>query len=254
LQNYPDVSSISGGDELVKNMDRVKDLCNAALSVRNAENIRVRQPLSSLKVVAKDVTAFVEFADIIKDELNVKDVATTDELEKYADYNLKINFPVLGKRLPGKMKDIIAASKSGQWEVQDDGLIVICDEVLTTEECELTLVAKEPSGTKSLPGNDALVILDLNITQELRVEGVSRDIVRLIQQSRKDADLNITDRINLNIQTNSDIVKEAVNNHETYISDQVLSESINFNETANDGFVFDREIEGEKIAIGFTVI
>ena len=79
---------------LVEKMDRVREVCNAALSIRNAENIRVRQPLSKLTIVAADAEALAEYADIIRDEINVKDVQVEENVEQFADYKLQINFPV----------------------------------------------------------------------------------------------------------------------------------------------------------------
>lgn len=254
LQDFPDVSDINANEALTRQMDSVRDACNAGLSVRNSENIRVRQPLNSLTLVAEYANTLKGFTDIIQEELNVKQVILEENIKDFADYKLKINFPILGKRLPQKMKQIIPASKKGDWKVLPDGRIEICDEILEKDECEFLLEPKEKSGTQALSTNDALVILDLNVTEELRLEGIARDVVRLIQQSRKDADLQITDRITLKVASDNADVKQAVTNFSDYIAKQTLAASIETSQEAEScTHHFDQKLEGSALRIGFDV-
>ena len=110
LSDFPNVDDFPSDRKLIATMDKVRSICNAALAIRNEENIRIRQPLQSLLVVAPELELMDEYTDIIKDELNVKHVTLSSDLDEYAELQLNINFPVLGKRLPEKMKLIIAAS------------------------------------------------------------------------------------------------------------------------------------------------
>ena len=254
LSDFPDSSKVEDEKVLVATMDRVRDVCNAALSIRNAENIRVRQPLSKLTIIAKDAKKLAEYSDIIRDEINVKEVKIEQDVEQFADYKLQINFPTLGKRLPQLMKQIIPASKKGEWELAKGGKVQICGEVLTEEECSLQLVAKDAKGAQALASNDALVKLDLDISEDLRVEGFARDLVRLIQQSRKDADLDITNRISLIIEGGCDDIDLALQNFSEYIAEQTLAKSISHGASGSCSHQFPVKIENSKIIIGFSVV
>lgn len=253
LQNFPDVTTINSAEELVARMDRVREVCNAALSVRNAKNIRVRQPLSTLTVVAANANQLAEFGDVIQDELNVKNIIYQNDVGEFATYSLKVNFPALGKRLPQKMKDIIAASKQGKWQQIAPGKIEVAGEVLLPEECELQLVPKQKEGAQSLSSNDALVILDLIITPALKTEGIARDMVRFIQQSRKEADLHISDRIVLGVVTASEDINTAVKDFKDYIAEQTLAVSVTVQSTEAFQHHFTQAIEGSEVTIGFSV-
>ncbi|HJD54920.1 MAG TPA: isoleucine--tRNA ligase [Rickettsia endosymbiont of Proechinophthirus fluctus] len=223
LCNYPTLSDFEINHELVATMDNVLDICSNSLFIRSTENIRVRQPLASIAIISKHNNNLKDFEDLIKDEINVKAVIYRDDLENYASKKLSINFPMLGKRLPHKMKEIIAASKKGKWEAITGGL-AICGETLNSDEYKLIL---EPyshiKGAASFENNSSLLILNLELTAELIEEGYARDIVRFIQQARKDADFSITDRILIEIISEFNLSK-IIDNYGDFIKEQTLGE------------------------------
>ncbi|MCD6035324.1 MAG: ileS [Rickettsiales bacterium] len=257
LTDFPNLDTLPNERELVEDMDRVRDACNAALSVRNTENIRIRQPLQKLTIVGKGAKRLAPYFPLIQDEVNVKDVALEENIEAAATYNLKINFPVLGKRLPHRIKDLIPATKQGKWERLENGQVKVLDEVLTPEECILELKPKAAKGAQALSTNDALVILDLEISDTLRLEGIARDLVRMIQQSRKEADLKVSDRIALVIETdNADITAavEAFGQGSDYsIAEQTLAVSISIGATSALPHRFTQSLENCEITLGFRV-
>jgi isoleucyl-tRNA synthetase len=253
LADFPDVEHVQDEAHLMHDMDRVRDACNAALSIRGAENIRVRQPLSSLTIVDKEPERLKDYADLIKDEVNVKEVKFSSDVAAKADLKLKVNFPILGKRLPERMKEVIGATKQGNWKQASDGRVEVVGEVLTTEECSLQLEPKDKKGAQALSSNDALVILDLNVTGELKIEGVARDLVRIVQQSRKDAGLQITDRIALTMTTNNEEIMAALDSFGSYISEQTLSVSVQAGDAKNCNYNFKQKIDGEDVTIGFNL-
>lgn len=257
LSEFPDVRSFPSDSQLVANMDKVRGICNAALAIRNEENIRIRQPLDSLLIVASDSAMLEEYAYIISDELNVKNVKLSSDLDEYAELKLSINFPVLGKRLPSKMKQIIAASKKGDWNKLENGNIQVLDEELTAEECHLNLIPKNTKGAHSLSSNDALVILDLDISDLLFKEGIARDIVRLVQQSRKEADLHISDYIDIVINPYSVLIKDVIDlfseNEEYSIAAQTLAQTITIGDHSVCNYKQDFELDGHKFSLGFNV-
>ena len=265
LAPFPDVSAIKVDRSLVSTMDKVLEICNAGLFIRSTENIRVRQPLQDLKLVMKDSSAIRQFEDLIMDELNVKSVIYLEDVESYADLKLLINFPILGKRLPSKIKDIISASKQGKWSAaplgqdaffssgkRSDGPgisgnrtpevlglntmetnspecgINIANETLLPEEFTLNLVPKTTKGSKALSSNDGVVMLNLEIDRNLELEGLARDIIRAVQQARKEADFHISDRIMLEIDAGGDAL-EALKVHSAMIEEQTLSEYSHIN-------------------------
>jgi isoleucyl-tRNA synthetase len=253
LQDFPDVSSLPEDEGLAEEMARVRDICNAALSVRNKEKIRIRQPLAELLVVDPAFCArLAPYADVIKEELNVKRVSFSAELDAYASRTLKIQFPVLGKRLPSRVKDVIAASKRGEWRKNADGAVEVGGVALLPEEYALLLEPKGKSGAAPLGAQDAMVLLDLEVTEALRVEGAMRDAVRLVQQSRKDAGLDVSDRIRLTVATASPLVRSAVEAYRDYIAEQALCADVALAASLPEegqGSRFAYEIEGDAVEL-----
>ena len=227
LENFPNMDKTLYNEALIENMEKVRDACNTALRIRNEQNIRIRQPLKQVTFIGvTNDSLSKELKQLVLDEINVKHWVNLhkEEIIKYADYKLKINFPVLAKRLPQKIKSIITANKSDGWRIIDDN-VEIAGCMLNADEFELKLEAKDKykSSISPLSTNDALVLVDLNITKELELEGIARDIVRIIQQTRKEMDLNITDRIKLGISSDKELIQEAVSQWQEYIKEQTLA-------------------------------
>ncbi len=247
LDDFPDMSNVNIDDKLVSIMDQVLDICSNSLFVRSEANIRVRQPINSLTIISEGSKAFKSFEDLIKDEINVKSIIYSDNVGEHADKKLSIKFAVLGKRLPKKMKEIIASSKQGHWEYTD-GKLIVSGEKLLENEYSLTLQPRSAEGAKALSGNNGLIKLDLNITKELKNEGLARDIIRLVQQARRDAGFEVSDRIKLGLETFLDL-SEVLVAHKKLIEEQTLS---NIEEPENIDYSSENEfMEGKlKINIG----
>jgi isoleucyl-tRNA synthetase len=244
LTDFPTLDTIEVDDDLVNTMDQILDICSNALFIRSNENIRTRQPLNSLTIISNNNELLIKFEELIKDEINVKKVIYKDDVENYADYKLSINFPNLGKRLPHKVKDIIVASKKHQWQLTPEHLI-IAGEQLNKDEFSLVLQPKNVKGTKSLANNHGLILLDLEITKELYEEGIARDLIRFIQQARKDANFAINDRIFLEIVGKSDFML-IVQQHSKFILEQTLSE---FASNFTPDYMTNIELDSNTISI-----
>ena len=224
LQDYPNVGQILENEELVKDIDFIRNICNAGLNIRNLNNIRIRQPLSKLLIVSSKVIKLDKYFDLIKDELNVKVVEFSNEFSKYASNTLKINFKIVSLRLAHKMKDLIDASKSNNWSRAGDK-IRICSEELTPGEYSLNIEAIGNSPSCAVGDGETLVILDTHITQELAFEGIARDLIRIIQQARKTADLHISDQIDLYINFTEEM-RQICEKFKNLISEQTLAKNI----------------------------
>lgn len=220
---YPESDLLLEDAELVAKMDIVRDICSSALFVRNQDNIRIRQPLNSVTVISKQDLGINDFDYIIKDEVNVKSVNYDLDLASHAEVQLILNFPVLGKRLPDRMKQLIPAAKKGQWSKGENGNVMLGDTEIYPEEFSIKLKPKNALGAAPLAYSEAMVMLDLNITSELEVEGIARDLVRLIQQARKDSGFDVSDRVKLEVIADDKLINLALKNFGDYIQDQTLS-------------------------------
>ena len=203
----------------------MRDVCSTGLRVREDEGIRVRQPLSSLTVAGREVDALAPFTSLIADEVNVKDVRLGDDLTAYGQFTLRPNGQMLGPRLGKDVQAVFAAAKSGQWERNPDGTVTAAGHTLSDDEFDLALNPVEGTTAAALRTNDALVVLDTAVGPELAAEGIARDVVRVIQEERKNQDLHVTDRISLALTAGPEIIG-AVEAHRAYVCEQVLALSL----------------------------
>ena len=134
---------------------------------------------------------------------------------------------MLGPKLGGDVQLIIKAAKAGKWEANDDGTVSVAGHTLAAGEFELGLEPLDGVIAAPLTGNDAVVVLDVNVTPELEAEGLARDLVRLVQQLRKDRELSVTDRVRLRLEL-SDELQESLEPHLEWVAGQVLASEIAF--------------------------
>jgi isoleucyl-tRNA synthetase len=221
LEDWPDVSGWPSDDALAEAMDLTRNVCSAALSLRKARQLRVRLPLASLAVAHEAAPTLSEFADIIKDEVNVKDLVLNSDPATLGEFQLTVNPRVLGPRLGKQVQEVIRAVKAGQWTEAAD-VVTAAGVELQPGEYELKLTAADPDSTTALPGSNGLIALDATVTPELVAEGAARDVVRVIQQARRDAGLNVSDRITLVVGADG-AVADAVRAHAAFIAGETLA-------------------------------
>ncbi|MGI9602527.1 MAG: isoleucine--tRNA ligase, partial [Acidimicrobiales bacterium] len=246
LADWPDPDELPSDPALVANMDQVRDAVSTALRLREELGLRVRLPLAGLTLVHTGIDP--AYADIVADEVNVKAVGFDDALADYATFNLRPDGKVLGPRLGGDVQQVFGAAKSGDWVDNGDGTVTVAGHVLGDGEFELAVEPVEGVVAAPLPGNDALVVLDTELTPELEAEGTARDVVRLIQNARKEADLVVTDRITVALDAPDEVV-EAVRTHQAYVAEQVLAERIEFGPSEGDS-IHRAAVGGHSIGIG----
>jgi len=266
LADFPQLERYD--NELIAKMDLVREICNSALSIRNTFNIRIRQPLGSMTIYHKSSCSFLEgeplsvipefspivpgfspviqvadtgiqcaadsneYQEMIKDEVNVKKLELVNKLEGIASLELKLNFPLLGKKVPDKIKKLVQYVKEGRWRQVGNERIFLGDEsenyIIEKGEYELLLKANSEYSAV-FDNNKGVVILNTELNDELILEGLARDVVRLIQETRKQADFHISDRIRVVIKTEDEKIKEAVNMWSEYIKEQTLALSLEIN-------------------------
>ncbi|MCC7063016.1 MAG: class I tRNA ligase family protein, partial [Planctomycetes bacterium] len=251
LADWPDVSALPADGELTAQMDRIRDACSVGLSLREAKKLRTRLPLPKVTLAGADASRMQPFVHLLQDELNVKDVAFAADIGAFGSFRLQIDAKALGPKLGAKMKDVLAATRSGAWKlVGSQAQIGGC--TLDAGEYVLQLVPKEGFTAAALSTNDVVLVLDTAVTPELEQEGVARDFVRLVQQARKDAGLHVSDRIALSVEADAE-VQTALGLHTTYVQEQVLAKGITFGAPAAGAFVAEGKVgsgAGAPVKIG----
>ena len=248
LADWPDVSGLPKDDALVNAMDLARDVCSSALSVRKAHSRRVRLPLSSLTVAAPTASDLERFADILRDEVNVRNVVLTADVAAVASHELQVVPAVLGPRLGGRTQQIIKAVKAGEW-TQSGDVIEVAGETLQPGEFTLKLVTSADTASATLPGGVGVVLLDVNVTPELEAEGMARDLIRAVQQARRDAGLDVSDRIVLTLGADSS-VRTQVEPHIPMVSEETLAVQVTWDDSADRSV----EIEGAHVHVSVTAV
>ena len=243
LADWPSASELVSDPELVLVMDRVREVCSVALSIRKAHARRVRLPLSELTVSHSDAQQLSGFIDIIADEVNVKKVSLSHETSAAASAVLQVNPGALGPRLGGRTQDVIKSVKSGDWRQEGDRVFA-GDIELFEGEYSLKMAVTAGAASAALGDGLGMVTLNIEVTPELAAEGTSRDLIRLVQQARREAGLEVSDRITLTLG-----VPEALRNLMQPFLEDLSSETLATSLRWADGEA-NTNLDGEAIFIG----
>jgi isoleucyl-tRNA synthetase len=233
LASWPDADALPHDPALVAAMDQVREVCSAAHSVRKAQKLRARLPLASLTVVAAHAERLAPFVDLIADEVNVKRVELSDDVDLFASRTLSVNFSVAAPRLGKDTPAVAAAAKRGDWELLAGGGARVGGATLTAEEFDLKLKPADEATTRALPGQTGLVVLDTESDPVLEAEGVARDVLRLVQQTRREKGLGVGDRIRLTVRSTTSVIA-ALETHRTWLGDAALAVAVDL-EVLPDG-------------------
>jgi isoleucyl-tRNA synthetase len=205
LEDWPDASVFPAADDIRTAMDAAREVSSVANALRKREGKRVRLPLSTLTVVVPDAASLAQFEDILRDELNVKAVTLVELGEGVAEgygisQRLTVNARAAGPRLGKQVQHVIAGAKAGVWEEQD-GVVVVDGIALQEGEYELALEAGGVGEDTAIAllGGGGFVLLDTATTPELEAEGLARDVIRAVQDTRKAAGFDVSDRIRLSL-------------------------------------------------------
>ncbi|MFM8945333.1 MAG: isoleucine--tRNA ligase [Actinomycetota bacterium] len=226
LADWPSASELPSDPDLVRSMDLVRDVCSATLSIRKSKSLRVRLPLAKVTVAFPGSDALAPYVDVIADEVNVKSVDLKPAVESDAAMVLQALPAALGPRLGGRTQEVIKAIKSGDWS-HVDGRVVAGGIELQEGEYTLKLVAAEGSASTTLSDGVGMITLDTNVTPELAAEGTARDLVRLVQQARRDAGLEVSDRIDLVLGV-AESIRRQVQPFVAMIGEETLSTSVSW--------------------------
>ena len=234
LTEWPVAADIPVDNELVIVMDQVRDVCSTTLSLRKSHSRRVRLPLASLTVASPLALGLQPFVSIITEEVNVREVKLSADVAGVARHELQVVPAALGPRLGSETQKVIVAVKKGDWKQQGE-VVVAGGYELQPHEYQLKLLAAvgdaDTTASSALPDGKGVVLLDIALTPELLAEGTARDIVRIVQQTRREADLGVSDRIHLILGLPEDVAQQ-VAPFSDYICAETLAERLSYNADA----------------------
>jgi len=252
MLEYPEVEEEKLDEDLEESMDTVIKIAELGRNARQKENIKLRQPLEEAIVVEMDSKAekaVEQFRDILKDELNVKELIVYKDESKLTETKVAPNYSSLGPKYKGEANKVAKAIENAdpvkiknalnkQSMANIDGYILEKSDVEISEEVKEGYTASEKSGLK--------VFVNIKIDDKLEIEGIARDIVRRIQTMRKDLELGYTQKIHTRYRGNLRI-QESIEEMKEYIMQETLSRTLE--KGAEEGYKRDWEIDGKEITI-----
>ncbi len=257
LADYPVADPALVDRALEEAMAAARQIVTLGRTVRNDTKVKVRQPLARAVVhYAGDHAALRPLLSLVTDELNVKAMEFAESAEQLAGWRVKPNFRVLGPRLGPRVKDVAAALASDGGELaaalaRGEAVEVMGDgEAVRLEPSEVELSQEVREGWGVAAEGGTTVALDLDLTEDLRREGTAREVVRLVQDARKAAGLDVTDRISLSVQTEAEVAA-AVDAHSRYVMEETLAADLSLDAAAADGagHVAEGAVDGVPVRI-----
>jgi isoleucyl-tRNA synthetase len=255
--DFPVADEASIDISLEERMQLAQDVCSLVLSLRKKVNIKVRQPLQKVMIPVLDAgmkTQLEKIGDLIKAEVNVKEMVYITETEGVISKKIKPNFKALGTRMGAKMKAVSAAisnfsqvdistiEKEGKFELSIDS------EIVTIELLDVDIVAEDIPGWSVANKGSLTVALDITLTEELKQEGDAREFVNRIQNIRKESGFELTDRIFVTVLETGGL-KPSIIKYNDYICREILADTIDWVPQMQDG----TEIEINEILLKVVV-
>lgn len=247
LADWPSVEALPAERELVAEMDRVREICAAVMSLREGKSLRTRLPLRTLTVAHPQAARLEPYRAVVAEELNVKEVAFSGDPAAMGRQELKVN-PQIGKRLGAKMKEVMAAARAGDWTPAAGGKVAVAGIELEPEDFSLRVVAGEGLDSEPFDGGAGVVVLDTRVYEDLKREGWARDFVRMVQQTRKEAGLEVTDRIRLAAELPEEVAA-AVGEHGEQVRRETLAVELRLNDGPLGGFTMPHKLEGRTVQV-----
>ena len=258
---YPTHNETAIDKALEERMQLAQDTCSLVLSIRKKANIKVRQPLQKVMIPVLNPEMKLQLErveDLIKSEVNVKELQYLTETEGIIKKKAKANFKILGAKLGANMKEaasLIASFNQQQIaELEQKGAIEIAiqNTSYTILQNDVEIIAEDIPGWSVASKGSLTVALDITITSELQSEGDAREFVNRVQNIRKENNFELTDRIFVQIEKNNvpESIENSINQHKTYICGEILADSINWETNISHKIV---EIEVNSVLLKIAV-
>jgi isoleucyl-tRNA synthetase len=251
LANFPNFVENFVDKSLESKMQKAQTISSLVLSLRKKEMIKVRQPLQKVMIPVLDAVQRAEIeavSDLIKAEVNVKEVELLDDASGILVKQIKPNFKALGPRFGKDMSLIskqiqnLSQEKINQLDTSGFTIIELSGNSITLTREDVEITSQDIEGWLVANSGNITVALDITITDELRMEGIARELVNRIQNIRKDSGYEVTDKIAVRLEKNG-ILEEAILKNEDYIKSETLTEELIFEDTILNG----TEIEFDNI-------
>ena len=256
LCTWPKVDETAIDKELEKEMGLAYTIVQLGRSARNSVNIKNRQPLSKMLISAKELPEY--YGDIVKDELNIKEVVLGAQMAKYVNFEIKPNLPVLGKaygKLIPQIRQELANCNQMELAAKiqngENYTINVAGEDIEFNNENLLVTMQGKEGFAFAGSGEIGVVLETTITDELREEGYLREILSKVQNMRKESGFEVLDRINLYVAEN-DMLEEVIKKFEEQIKHDTLADNVFYNESRTN--YTETSINGEKLKIAVEVV
>ena len=257
LSNFPEYNSYFVNKELESKMQKAQTISSLVLSIRQKEKIKVRQPLQKIMIPVSDDKQRAEIeavADLIKTEVNVKEIKLLDDASGILVKRIKPNFKLLGPRFGKDMKLIgNAVNKMDQKDIQKIELegkfsLELENKSIILQLQDVEISSQDIEGWLVASSGPLTVALDITIDEELKQEGIARELVNRIQNLRKDSGYEVTDKIDIRILKDG-LVERAVKSNISYIKNETLTSELNFEEQMEDGVPISFDDVNTKLSI-----
>ena len=246
--DYPEADENLIDKDLEDNIELAKKVIKSVRNLRVKLKLPNKQPLNSVKIITKDKEIEEKLnviSDLIKNEVNVKEVLFNFDVDNWINYEFKPNFKVLGPKLGEQINVLSEYLKNVDENISNDILqgngVVIDDIKVSSGEIDIILNKKEDNENQDIV-DDFSLYLDTSLNENLIMERFSRELVSSIQKLRKDSGLDVVDRIKLTITSNDSFVKESLNIHDDYVKNETLAVELNFIEKETQDLIFDKNV------------
>jgi isoleucyl-tRNA synthetase len=222
--DWPEVDKKRLNADLNEVTNTIREIVSLGHTIRGQQKIKVRQPLALVEVAIADAKLKAKISnqtEVILEELNIKELNLATDLGDKVKPVLKINAKLIGPKFGKEVQTIINEAKAGNFQILESGQAQILDFLIEPEEFELAFEAKP--GLAAAAKDGIVVILHTEISEELKYEGFARDIVRQIQDLRKEADYQVSDRITIMLKTDNPELETAILNFADYIKTETLA-------------------------------
>ncbi len=252
--DYPVFDPMLFDETLNAKMALARQAVNLGRALRAERNIKNRQPLRRLLIVARgeaQAAGLRSLEDLIRDELNVKEVAVSLDESSFVTYKAKANFKTLGARLGKNMKtvaDKVAALGHAEIKSILEGQPLALEQATLSAE-DLQVVREVQEGLAVTATPDLTVALDIAVYEALHLEMLARETISRIQNLRKEAGLAVTDTVSVRLSGVTPLLRKALETHISYISPEVLASAFGFEERGEDGIFCDMDVDGERARI-----
>ena len=254
LTDFPNYSESLINKELQTKIRKSQEICSLALSLRKKEKIKVRQPLNKIIIPYRndlEKESLIDISEFIKSEINVKNVELVGDSSKILVKKAKPNFKLLGPKFGKDLKivsSIINNLKSAEIEkIENEKALVLENNIEILLE-DIEIYFEDIEGWQVVSENGTTIALDTNINEELKNEGIAREIVNRIQNFRKDSGFNVSDKIIIEIENNN-LIEKAIFENIDYIKNETLAVELNFKQTLINAQEFEFDNLNIKIKI-----